>query len=114
MRWTGQGIRPSWRGGPDLRFNLRFGRRLSLQPRDHRIGLARNVLRQITEVDDVGRLEGPDERLNPRHHRQETDPAHEIDRVRLRTMAMRPGRPSRKISTPTKTTPLKNNTAKVT
>ena len=39
------------------------------------------LLRQVANIDDRGRPEGPGERLHPRHDRHEADPAHQIDRL---------------------------------
>src|SRR5277367_590371 len=39
--------------------------------------------RPVAEIDDIRRLEGPDERLHPRHDGDETEPAHHVDRLRL-------------------------------
>ena len=62
-------------------------RRLVGHPRDHFVGFALPFRRQVADVDHVGRLERPAERLDPRHDRQEADPAHEIDRLGLGMLA---------------------------
>src|SRR5215813_6325333 len=60
---------------------------LARQMRDHVIGIARGVLRQVADVDHVGWLKGPDQRLNPRYDCHETDPSHEVDGIGLGMLA---------------------------
>jgi hypothetical protein len=58
-----------------------------VQPRHHCIGFALPFFGQFADVDHGGRLEGPDQRLDPGHDCQEADPTHEIDRVGLGVLA---------------------------
>ena len=60
---------------------------LALQAGNHRHGLAPLRFGHVANIDDVGRLEGPDQRLNPRYDGDEADPAHQIDRVGLGMVA---------------------------
>jgi|SRR5215467_10079910 len=57
-------------------------RRFASEPRNHLIRLAPHVTRQVAQVDHVAWPEGPDWQ-----HRQEADPAHEIDGVGLWMLA---------------------------
>src|SRR5262249_16687131 len=61
----------------------RWRRCSARQARDHQLGFALRFPRQMADVDHVGRLEGPDQRLDPWHDAKEADPTHEIDRVSL-------------------------------
>src|SRR5438876_5306131 len=73
---------PSGRRLSVLRFRCREGRRgLARQVFDRRFGFGSPLRWKIADINHDGRLKGPGQRLNPRHHRHEADPAHQIDRL---------------------------------
>src|SRR6478752_2699943 len=82
MQMQGREAQPSWRSLSLRSFRWRDGRRgIAGHLCDHVFGLNPPLVRQVANVDYHGWLEGPGERLHPRHHRHEADPTHQVDRL---------------------------------